>query len=54
MFMVKQKIHDSTDISMRLELLTLAPTSWFIGKIQEFFQARKCQVNRSIFMSIGR
>ena len=40
MTMVKHKIYDSADISMRLQLLTLAPTTWSISKVQEFFQVR--------------
>ena len=40
MGMIKQKISDSEDIRKRVHFLTIAPCSWSIAKVQEYFQLK--------------
>ena len=40
MAMIKTKIQETDDARTKIHLLTLAPNSWPISKLQEYFQVR--------------
>ena len=55
MGIIKQKIHNSQDTRTQVHFLTIAPCSWCIAKVQEYFNVKYilCELTKIVAKCIS-